>query len=54
VAAFFSLVGAPLHGFATFGGSLNVCLAVAAWWLLAFVPTLAYAAWVMPWDPGTQ
>ena len=50
LAAFFFLIGASLPAFVTFGGALNAYLGVVAWWLLAFLPTLAYAAWVMPWE----
>ena len=50
LAGFLSLFDVSLHAFLTFGGKLNAYQGVAAWWLIAFLPTLAYAAWVMPWE----
>jgi hypothetical protein len=44
------LFDASLHAFVTFGGALNAYQGMAAWWLAVFLPTLAYAAWVMPWE----
>lgn len=39
----------------TFGGSLNMFFGLLAWWLIAFALSLAYAAWVFPWDlPQSQ
>ena len=43
-------VGVSLHAFATFNGVLNAVQGVAAWWAIAFLPTLAYAIYVMPWE----
>ena len=43
------LVGVSLHAFATFNGVLNAYLGTAAWWIIAFLPTLAYSVYVMPW-----
>ena len=45
------LLDVSLHACLTFGGKLNAYQGAAAWWLVAFLPTLAYAAWVMPWEP---
>jgi len=39
-----------LQAFATFNGVLNAYLGVAAWWIVAFLPTLAYSVYVMPWE----
>lgn len=44
------LFDVSLHACLTFGGKLNAYQGAAAWWLVAFLPTLAYAAWVMPWE----
>jgi hypothetical protein len=43
------LLGASLQAFVTFGGTLSAVQGVLAWWLLAFVPALAYAAFALPW-----
>jgi hypothetical protein len=45
------LLDVSLHACLTFGGKLNAYQGAAAWWFIAFLPTLAYAAWVMPWEP---
>ena len=50
LAGLFFLFGISLHAFATFNGALNAYLGVAAWWIIAFLPTLAYAAYVLPWE----
>jgi hypothetical protein len=44
------LVGVSLHAFATFNGVFNAYQGVAAWWMIAFLPTLAYSVYVMPWE----
>jgi hypothetical protein len=39
----------------TFGGALNTFFGFLAWWLIAFALSLAYAAWLFPWDlPQSQ
>ena len=50
LAALFFLFGISLHAFATFNGALNAYQGVAAWWIIAFLPTAAYSAYVLPWD----
>lgn len=45
----FGLLGTSLHAFVTFGGTLSAFHGVLAWWLLAFVLALAYAAMALPW-----
>jgi len=50
VAGFLALIDASPYALMTFGGRLNAYAGAAAWWLLAFLPTLAYAAYVMPWE----
>jgi hypothetical protein len=52
LAALLFLFGGSLHAVATFGGALNAVQGTAAWWLIAFLPTLAYSTYVMPWDRG--
>ncbi len=48
----FVFFGASLHGFLTFGGALgNVVEGLVAWWIILLVPSLAYAAYAMPWRP---
>jgi hypothetical protein len=38
----------PLQDFLSFGGALNVVVGLLAWWALAFVASLVYAAFAMP------
>jgi hypothetical protein len=45
----FGLLGTSFHAFVTFGGTLSAIQGVLAWWLLDFVPALAYAAYALPW-----
>jgi hypothetical protein len=45
------LFGGSLHAVATFNGVLNAYQGTVAWWLIAFLPTLAYSTYVMPWEP---
>jgi hypothetical protein len=47
----FALFGVSFHGFMTFGGELNAFEGLVAWWTLLLIPSLAYAASVMPWHP---
>jgi hypothetical protein len=46
----FAVLGTSLHAFVTFGGTLNAFQGVLAWWALGFVPALAYAAYMLPWE----
>lgn len=43
------LFGIPLELVATFRGALNVYAGILAWWLVAFVLALVYAAFAFPW-----
>ena len=45
----YGLLGTSLQAFVTFGGTLSPFKGVLAWWLLAFVPALVYAAFALPW-----
>jgi hypothetical protein len=45
----FGLLGTSLHAFVTFGGTLTAFQGVLAWWIVHFVPALAYAAYALPW-----
>ena len=45
----FGLFGVPLRSFVTFGEALNAFEGVVAWWTLMLVPSLVYAAYMMPW-----
>ena len=38
-----ALLGGSFGGLVTFGGALVAPAGVAAWWLILFVPALAYA-----------
>jgi hypothetical protein len=44
------LLDVSLPAFATFNGVLNAYQGTAAWWMIAFVPALAYALYLMPWN----
>jgi len=50
LAGLFFLLGISLYAFATFNGVLDAYQGVVAWWTIAFLPTLAYSAYVLPWD----
>jgi len=43
------LLAVPLAGFLSFGGALNLFVALAVWWLLFFAGALIYAACLFPW-----
>ena len=46
----FLLFGVPLQGFLTLGGVLGHAVeGLIAWWAILLVPSLAYAAYAMPW-----
>lgn len=47
----FAVLGLPLLAFLTFGGALNVFAGLLAWWTLAFLAALVYAAYALP-EPG--
>jgi hypothetical protein len=51
LAGSFFVFDISLHAFATFNGALNAYQGTAAWWIIAFLPALAYSAYVLPWDP---
>jgi hypothetical protein len=44
----FAALGISLHSFVTFADRLNAFGGLLVWWVIAFVPAFAYAAWVMP------
>ena len=45
-----ALIGFPFHSLVTFGGALGAVAGMVAWWLVVFVLTLPYAAFMFPWD----
>jgi len=47
----FLLFGVSLQGFTTFGGTLGLFEGLVALWTLLLIPSLAYAAYMMPWGP---
>jgi hypothetical protein len=50
LAAFcYAVFDIPFRTFLTFAGRLNSFLGLLGWWMLIFVPALAYAAYVLPW-----
>ena len=46
------LFDVPLRSFVTFGGALGAVAGLVAWWVVLFVPALAYSAFMMPWGAG--
>ena len=49
----FVVFGISLQGFITLGGEVNAFEGLVAWWIVFLVPSLAYAAYAMPWTPPT-
>ncbi len=47
----FVLFGVSHQQFVTFGGALGAVEGLVAWWALLLAPSLAYAAYMMPWGP---
>lgn len=43
------LFGLPLRAFITFGEALGAVAGLLTWWIILFVPALAYSACMMPW-----
>jgi hypothetical protein len=50
VLSLLGLFGVPIEAAMTFGGTLNRYSGLLAWWLVGFVPALAYTACVFPWS----
>lgn len=46
----YAVLGISFHAFLTFAGALNNFTGVLAWWALAFLAALPYAACAMPWS----
>lgn len=44
----FVALGISFHAFLTFAGALNNLAGVLAWWALAFLAALPYAAYALP------
>ena len=49
----FAVRDVSLAAFITFGGTYPAYLGVLAWWVLLFVPALAYAALFPPWKSAS-
>lgn len=49
LAFLFGLFGVPLQSFISFGGLLSGPGGLIAWWAILLVPSLVYAAYMMPW-----
>ena len=49
LALLLAIAGIPLRALLTFGDSMAPYFGMLAWWLIAFVLALAYAALVFPW-----
>ena len=46
----YGVLGTPFQAFLTFADTFNRFQGVLAWWMLLFLPALAYATWVLPWE----
>ena len=46
----FALFGVSLQSFVTFGGFVGAPAGVIVWWGIFLVPSLVYAAYMMPWE----
>jgi hypothetical protein len=46
----FALLGISFHAFLTFADTVNGFQGLLVWWVLGFLPALAYAAYFRPWD----
>ena len=44
-----ALFDVSLHSFVTFGDALGAFEGLLVWWVVLFVPALAYSAVMMPW-----
>jgi hypothetical protein len=42
-----------LSGFITFGGTYRAYVGVLVWWVILFMPALAYATLFPPWKSGS-
>ena len=47
----FALFGVPLQSFVTLGGFVAAPEGLIIWWAIFLVPSLVYAAYMMPWHP---
>jgi len=47
----FGLLGVPLQSFVTLGGFVPAAEGLVIWWAIFLVPSLVYAAYMMPWHP---
>ena len=45
----YAVLDISFHTFLTFAGTFNRFTGLVAWWMLFFLPALAYAAYAMPW-----
>ncbi|HWI39446.1 MAG TPA: hypothetical protein VNU64_23565 [Burkholderiales bacterium] len=45
----FALFGVPLQSFVTFGGFVSAPEGLITWWAIFLLPSLVYAAYMMPW-----
>jgi hypothetical protein len=46
----YAVLDLPFQAFLTFAGTFNRFQGLLAWWTLLFLPAVAYAAWVLPWN----
>jgi hypothetical protein len=46
----YGVLGTPFQDFLTFADTFNRFQGVLAWWMVLFLPALAYATCVLPWE----
>jgi len=44
----FAVLGVSFHSFVTFGDTFNALAGLLVWWTIGFLPTFAYAAFMLP------
>jgi hypothetical protein len=46
----YAVLGTPFQDFLTFAHTFNRFQGLLAWWVVLFLPALAYATCVLPWS----
>jgi hypothetical protein len=46
----YGVLGTPFQAFLTFADTFNRFQGLVAWWMVLFLPALAYATCVLPWS----
>jgi hypothetical protein len=47
----YAVLGTPFLAFLTFADTFSRFQGLVAWWMVLFLPALAYATCVLPWTP---